>query len=141
MDFGLASLGGRSILTVWKPFTNSAEGALENCLFCKIANGETDSEIIYSDEHLFAIKDINPQAPTHLLIIPKKHIRTIMDIEDLDKELLGSVYILAKSLAQENDLEASGYRVVANCGSGAGQSVFHIHFHLLGGRSMKWPPG
>ena len=117
------------------------EDALDNCLFCKIASGEIDSEIIYSDEHLFAIKDINPQAPTHLLIIPKKHIRTITDIENSDKELLGSVYILAKSLAQENDLEASGYRVVVNCGSGAGQSVFHIHFHLLGGRPMKWPPG
>ena len=114
---------------------------MDNCLFCKIASGEIDSELVYSDEHQFAIKDINPQAPTHLLIIPKKHIRTIMDIEDSDNELLGSVYILAKSLAQENDLEASGYRVVVNCGSGAGQSVFHIHFHLLGGRPMKWPPG
>ena len=114
---------------------------MENCLFCKIASGEIDAEIVYSDEHLFAIKDINPQAPTHLLIIPKKHIRTIMDVEDSDKELLGSVYTLAKKLAQDNDLESSGYRVVVNCGSGAGQSVFHIHFHLLGGRPMKWPPG
>lgn len=114
---------------------------MDNCLFCKIASGEIDSEMVYSDEQLFAIKDINPQAPTHLLIIPKKHIRTIMDIEDSDKELIGSVYILAKKLAKENNLEASGYRVVVNCGSGAGQSVFHIHYHLLGGRPMKWPPG
>jgi histidine triad (HIT) family protein len=97
--------------------------------------------MVYSNDQLFAIKDINPQAPTHLLIIPKKHFGTLMDIEDSDKELIGSVYTLAKSLAQENDLEASGFRVVVNCGSGAGQSVFHIHFHLLGGRPMNWPPG
>jgi histidine triad (HIT) family protein len=114
---------------------------LENCLFCKIASGEIDSEMVYSDEHLFAIQDINPQAPTHLLIIPKKHFATLMDIEDSDKELMGSVCTLAKSLARESDLEASGFRLVLNCGSGAGQSVFHIHFHLLGGRPMKWPPG
>jgi histidine triad (HIT) family protein len=88
-----------------------------------------------------AIKDINPQAPTHLLIIPKKHIGTLMDIEDSDKDLMGSVCTLAKSLARENNLETSGFRLVLNCGSGAGQSVFHIHFHLLGGRHMKWPPG
>ncbi len=97
--------------------------------------------MIYSDEQLMAIKDINPQAPTHLLIIPKKHISTLMNIEVSDKELMGSVFTLAKSLAQENDLEVSGFRLVLNCGSGAGQSVFHIHFHLLGGRPMKWPPG
>jgi len=97
--------------------------------------------MVYSDEHLYAIKDINPQAPTHLLIIPKKHLGTLMDIEDSDKELMGSVCTLAKSLAKVNDLEASGFRLVLNCGSGAGQSVFHIHFHLLGGRPMKWPPG
>jgi histidine triad (HIT) family protein len=97
--------------------------------------------MVYSDEHLYAIKDINPQAPTHLLIIPKKHIGTLMDIEDSDKELMGSVFTLAKFLAGKNDLEASGFRLVLNCGSGAGQSVFHIHYHLLGGRPMKWPPG
>jgi histidine triad (HIT) family protein len=114
---------------------------LDNCLFCKIASGEINSEMVYSDEQLFAIKDINPQAPTHLLIIPKKHLATLMDIEDSDKELMGSVCTLAKSLARENDLEASGFRLLVNCGSGAGQSVFHIHFHLLGGRPMKWPPG
>lgn len=114
---------------------------MDNCLFCKIASGEMSSEKVYSDENLMAIKDINPQAPTHLLIIPKKHFGTLMDIEDSDKELMGSVCTLAKFLAKENDLEASGFRLVLNCGSGAGQSVFHIHFHLLGGRPMKWPPG
>ena len=114
---------------------------MENCLFCKIANGAIESEMVYSDEHLFAIKDINPQAPTHLLIIPKKHFATLMDIEDSDQKLMGSVCTVAKSLAKKNDLEISGFRLVVNCGSGAGQSVFHIHFHLLGGRPMKWPPG
>jgi len=97
--------------------------------------------MVYSDEHLFAIKDINPQAPTHLLIIPKKHIATLMDIEGSDKDLMGSVCTLANVLAERNNLQASGFRLVVNCGSGAGQSVFHIHFHLLGGRPMKWPPG
>lgn len=114
---------------------------MENCLFCKIASGEISSDTVYNDEHLIAIRDINPQAPTHLLVIPKKHIGTLMDIEDSDKELMGSVCTVAKLLARENDLEASGFRLVLNCGSGAGQSVFHIHFHLLGGRPMKWPPG
>lgn len=114
---------------------------MDNCLFCKIASGKMSSGKVYSDENLMAIKDINPQAPTHLLIIPKKHFGTLMDIEDSDKELMGSVCTLAKFLAKENDLEASGFRLVLNCGSGAGQSVFHIHFHLLGGRPMKWPPG
>lgn len=114
---------------------------MDNCLFCKIASGKMNSEKVYSDENLMAIKDINPQAPTHLLIIPKKHFGTLMDIEDSDKELMGSMCTLAKFLAKENDLEESGFRLVLNCGSGAGQSVFHIHFHLLGGRPMKWPPG
>ena len=114
---------------------------MENCLFCKIVNGEINSETVYNDEELIAIKDVNPQAPTHLLIIPKKHFATLMDIEDTDKGLMGSVCTVAKFLAEENDLETSGFRLVLNCGSGAGQSVFHIHFHLLGGRPMKWPPG
>ena len=112
-----------------------------NCLFCRIASGEETSEIVYQDEQLIAIKDINPQAPVHLLIIPKKHIGTLLEIEDSDKELMGSVCTAAKFLAEENDLEMSGFRLVLNCGMGAGQTVFHIHFHLLGGRPMKWPPG
>ena len=112
-----------------------------NCLFCRIAGGEETSEIVYQNEHLIAIKDINPQVPVHLLIIPKKHIGTLLEIEDSDKELMGWVCTAAKFLAEENDLEMSGFRLVLNCGMGAGQTVFHIHFHLLGGRPMKWPPG
>ncbi len=114
---------------------------MENCLFCKIASGDEASEIVYKDEHFIAIKDINPQAPVHLLIIPKKHVGTLMEIEESDKEQMGSVFTVAKFLAEENDLEMSGFRLVLNCGMGAGQTVFHIHFHLLGGRPMKWPPG
>ncbi|MDH5764091.1 MAG: histidine triad nucleotide-binding protein [Nitrospinota bacterium] len=114
---------------------------MENCLFCKIAGGKEDSDTVYKDENVVAIRDINPQAPIHFLIIPRKHIPTLMDIEGRDKELMGSVFTVAKKLAEENDLEMSGFRVVVNCGSGAGQSVFHIHFHMLGGRPMKWPPG
>ncbi len=114
---------------------------MENCLFCKIASGAEDSEKVYDDDQLMAIKDINPQAPVHLLIIPKKHMGTLMDVELEDKELMGSVCILAKLLAEENDLEMSGFRLVLNSGMGAGQTVFHVHFHLLGGRPMNWPPG
>jgi histidine triad (HIT) family protein len=114
---------------------------VDNCLFCKIAGGKEDAETVYKDENIVVIRDINPQAPVHFLIIPRKHIPTLMDVEERDKELMGQVFTVAKKLAGQNDLEMSGFRVVVNCGSGAGQSVFHIHFHMLGGRPMKWPPG
>ncbi|NIQ02252.1 MAG: HIT domain-containing protein [Nitrospinaceae bacterium] len=114
---------------------------MENCLFCRIASGDESSEVVYNSADVIAIKDINPQAPLHLLIIPKKHVATLLDIDDSDKEMLGSIITASKFLAEENDLEMSGYRLVANCGTGAGQTVFHIHFHMLAGRSMTWPPG
>ena len=113
----------------------------ENCLFCKIANKQESAEVVYNSSDIFAIQDINPQAPTHVLIIPKKHISTLMDIEAEDQQMLGMIPEAAKSIAEEFDLEMSGFRLVLNCGMGAGQSVFHIHWHLLGGRSMTWPPG
>ena len=114
---------------------------MENCLFCKIANKEEPAEVVYNSNDIFAIQDINPQAPTHLLIIPKKHLGTLMDAELEDHEMLGGIPLVAKHLAEEFDLEMSGFRLVLNCGMGAGQTVFHVHFHLLGGRPMKWPPG
>ncbi|NIQ01432.1 MAG: HIT domain-containing protein [Nitrospinaceae bacterium] len=114
---------------------------MEDCLFCKINQGEIPSEKVYDGEQVFAIQDINPQAPVHLLIIPKKHYSTILEIEEKDHDLIGTIFTVAIELAQERKLDQSGFRVVVNCGAEAGQSVFHIHYHLLGGRPMRWPPG
>ena len=114
---------------------------MEDCLFCKIDRGEIPAEKVYDGDGVFAIKDINPQAPVHLLVIPKKHFPTLLDIEEDDHGLIGSIFGVANLLAKERNLDESGFRMVANCGAGAGQSVFHIHYHLLGGRAMKWPPG
>jgi len=96
---------------------------------------------VYDGEDVFAIEDINPQAPVHLLIIPKKHLSTLLEIEESDHEMIGSIFAVANTLARERNLDQSGFRILANCGAGAGQSVFHIHYHLLGGRAMRWPPG
>lgn len=112
-----------------------------DCLFCKIANKELKSAIVYEDPQVVAFEDVNPQAPTHLLIIPRKHIATVNDLEPQDNALIGHMTQIAKRLAVEKQCAADGYRIVLNCNAGAGQSVFHIHMHLLGGRQMMWPPG
>lgn len=112
-----------------------------DCIFCKIINGEIPAKILYQDDKVVAVADISPQAPVHLLIVPKKHIPTILDLEEIDKELVGHVYLIAKKLAVENNIAVNGFRLVTNCNKDAGQAVFHIHFHLLGGRKMGWPPG
>ena len=112
-----------------------------NCLFCKIAKGEIPAKIIYEDGQALAFDDINPQAPQHKIIIPRKHIATINDISPEDNELVGHLFQIAKKLAKELNIAEEGYRFVMNCNEGAGQSVFHIHAHLLGGRRMQWPPG
>lgn len=111
-----------------------------DCLFCKIVNGTIPSKKAYEDESTYAFHDINPQAPVHILIIPKKHIDGIAQLEQADKELAGHILHVARKLAEEHNL-SDGYRVVVNSGESAGQSVFHIHFHLLGGRNLNWPPG
>lgn len=112
-----------------------------DCLFCKIIKGEIPAKIIYQDDNVVAFEDINPQAPHHKLIVPKKHIATLNDLQPEDNELVGQIYQAAKHLAKELGIAESGYRVVMNCNRGAGQTVFHIHAHLLGGRQMLWPPG
>ena len=112
-----------------------------DCLFCKISTGSIPSEFVYESDTLFAINDINPQAPTHILIIPRVHHSSLLEVEETDYELMGSIITVANYLAKERGLNKSGYRLVVNCGAGAGQSVFHIHYHILGGRPMKWPPG
>ena len=114
---------------------------ISGCLFCHIAAKKTPSEMLFEDDRIIAIKDIIPQAPVHLLIIPKKHFSTILEIQEEDHEMIGSIFSVANHLAIEMDIDKSGFRLVVNCGAGAGQSVFHIHYHLLGGRPMKWPPG
>ncbi|HAT1884151.1 TPA: histidine triad nucleotide-binding protein [Legionella pneumophila] len=112
-----------------------------NCLFCKIVQGEIPATIVFEDKNIMAFRDIRPQAPTHLLIIPKRHIATINDVNDDDSELLANILIRAKKLARAEGLNEMGYRLVFNVNSGGGQEVYHIHLHLLGGRQMTWPPG
>ncbi|KTD59189.1 histidine triad nucleotide-binding protein [Legionella shakespearei] len=112
-----------------------------NCLFCKIAQGEIPATIVFEDDDLIAFRDIRPQAPTHVLIIPRKHIATIDDAQDEDQQLLGKMILKAKHLAKSEGLSDAGYRLVFNVNSGGGQEVYHIHLHLLGGRQMTWPPG
>ena len=112
----------------------------EDCLFCRMASGEVPVPKVYEDEVLFAINDINPRAPTHVLIIPKKVIPTHADITEEDAPLIGHLHVVAAKLAAQLGLH-DGYRLVINCKEGAGQSVPHLHLHLLGGRPFKWPPG
>ena len=114
---------------------------MDSCLFCKIEKGEIPATKVYEGDRVFAIEDINPQAPVHILIIPKKHLSTLADVTKDDEPLMGEIIIMGNQLAGEKGLDETGYRLVVNCGAGAGQSVFHIHFHLLGGRPMNWPPG
>lgn len=110
------------------------------CVFCRIAAGEEQARIIYQDEDVTAFHDRNPQAPTHVLIIPNEHIESVRDVEEEDRDLLGKLFMVARRVAQNEGLTA-GYRLVVNTGSQAGQSVHHLHMHLLGGRTMGWPPG
>lgn len=113
---------------------------MTDCLFCKIIAGRIPTKKVYEDEKTFAFEDINPQAPTHVLIIPKKHIVGLKEAEEGDAELLGYCQLVAAKIARERGIE-TGYRTVYNVGPGAGQSVFHLHLHLIGGRALHWPPG
>jgi histidine triad (HIT) family protein len=112
-----------------------------NCLFCKIVEKKIPSKIVYEDEHVFAFEDINPQAPVHILIVPKKHISTSLEITNDDNELVGLMFQAANRIARQKNIADRGFRLVMNCNRESGQTVFHIHLHLLGGRVMHWPPG
>lgn len=114
---------------------------MPDCLFCRLAAGEIPATIVYQDEHVVAFKDINPQAPTHLLVIPRRHISTLNELTPDDDQIVGEVTRRAAALAREHGHADRGYRVVFNCNADAGQTVFHIHMHLLGGRKLTWPPG
>lgn len=114
---------------------------MEDCIFCKIIKGEIPSAKVYEDDKILCFKDINPEAPVHVLIIPKKHIRSLNDLEESDKDIISYVFMKGKELAKTLGIDEKGYRIVMNCGDDAGQTVKHMHFHLLGGRVFGWPPG
>ena len=112
-----------------------------DCLFCKIGAGEIPADVIHETDAVLAFRDINPQAPTHALIIPKRHIASINELRGDDADIVGKLFLAAKDIAREEGFAEPGYRVVMNCNAAAGQTVFHIHLHLLGGRDLHWPPG
>lgn len=112
-----------------------------DCLFCKIIAGEIPAKIHYEDERVVVFADIDPQAPCHLLIVPRKHIATTLDLTSEDSELIGHIYLVANQMAEKFGIAEEGFRIVNNCNDAGGQAVWHIHFHLLGGRRMQWPPG
>ncbi|MGA9031852.1 MAG: histidine triad nucleotide-binding protein [Sulfuricaulis sp.] len=111
------------------------------CLFCKMVSGQIKPNTVYEDDDVLAFKDINPQAPVHVLVIPKKHTATLNDLKPADAALVGKLLLTAARIARDSGIADSGYRTVLNCNADAGQSVFHVHLHLLGGRVMHWPPG
>ena len=113
----------------------------QDCLFCKILSGDIPADIVYESDSAIAFRDVNPQAPTHVLVIPRKHVATINDLDEDDQQMVGSLYLAAKEVARAEGISEEGYRAVMNCNEGAGQSVFHIHLHVLGGRALSWPPG
>ena len=114
---------------------------MSDCLFCKMVSREIEPDVVYEDDDVLAFRDINPQAPVHVLIVPKRHISTLNDLESADAELIGRLYLAAARIAEREGIAEAGYRTVFNCNEEGGQVVFHLHLHLLGGRSMGWPPG
>ncbi|MCX8094271.1 MAG: histidine triad nucleotide-binding protein [Candidatus Goldbacteria bacterium] len=114
---------------------------MQDCLFCKIIKGEIKSKKVFENESVFAFEDINPTAPIHILIVPKKHFASLNEMTPQDKDIVGEIFLAAKNIAKEKNIDKSGYRTVFNTGPDAGQAVHHIHLHLLGGRKFSWPAG
>ncbi|MFZ3209462.1 MAG: histidine triad nucleotide-binding protein [Geobacteraceae bacterium] len=114
---------------------------MESCIFCRIISGDIPARIVYQDEQVVAIEDLAPVAPVHILIIPRKHIENALDLESEDNALIGHLFQTAAHIARDKGIAEQGFRIVNNNNAGAGQSVFHIHFHLIGGRPLTWPPG
>jgi len=114
---------------------------VSECIFCKIASGDIQANVTYEDDKIIAFKDSNPQSPIHVLIIPKEHIPSANYIDENNSDIIGEIFVLINKIAKEMGLDKQGYRIVNNCGEFGGQSVDHIHFHLLGGRQLQWPPG
>ena len=113
----------------------------EDCIFCKIVAGDIPAEVVLENQDVVVFRDLTPQAPVHLLAIPRQHIATINDLQAADAAQMGNLFLAAKAAAKQEGIAEDGYRTVMNCGEGAGQTVFHIHLHILGGRSLSWPPG
>ncbi|WP_352419850.1 histidine triad nucleotide-binding protein [Proteiniborus sp.] len=114
---------------------------MSECIFCKIINGDIPASKIYEDDKVVAFNDLNPQSPTHILIIPKQHIPSVNNIDENNSHIISHIFVVINKIAKEKGLSKKGYRIVNNCGEFGGQSVEHIHFHLLGGRQLQWPPG
>lgn len=114
---------------------------MTDCLFCKMGSGEIKPDVVFEDDDVLAFRDVNPQAPMHVLVIPKTHIATVNELDENNAGVISQIYLVARKLAQDSGVAEDGYRLVMNCNAGAGQSVFHIHLHVLGGRQMNWPPG
>ncbi|HEX7091628.1 MAG TPA: histidine triad nucleotide-binding protein [Longimicrobiales bacterium] len=115
--------------------------ATTECIFCKIVAGELPATVVREDDHTVAFRDINPQAPTHVLVVPKRHIPAVDALEEVDAELIGRLVLAGKAVARQEGISGAGYRLVLNNGPAAGQTVDHVHLHVLGGRQMHWPPG
>lgn len=114
---------------------------MTDCLFCRIAKKEIKADLVYEDDKVVAFRDINPQAPVHILIIPHEHIATVLDLEERHSQLMGYMSLVAAKLSRQEHIDQRGFRLVVNCNRDAGQAVFHLHLHLLGGRGFNWPPG
>jgi len=114
---------------------------MSDCLFCRMVAGDIKPDVVFEDDAVLAFRDVNPQAPTHVLVIPKQHIATTNDLDEASAGVVGRLYLAAKQIASDEGIAGPGYRMVMNCNAGAGQSVYHLHLHLLGGRPMRWPPG
>ncbi len=113
---------------------------MDKCIFCGIASGEIEADIVAASDEWLAFRDLNPTAPSHVLVIPRRHIQNMNDLSELDVELLGELLLACQKVAQDEGIEG-GYRIVTNTGKEGGQAIFHLHFHVLGGRGMEWPPG
>jgi histidine triad (HIT) family protein len=120
---------------------NKEVQALSNCIFCKIINGEIPCSKVYEDEQVLAFNDINPEAPVHIVVIPKQHIQSVMELNEKNMSITLDVFNAIKKIAVEAGIDKEGFRVVTNIGANGGQTVAHLHYHILGGRSLQWPPG
>lgn len=114
---------------------------MDDCIFCKIIKGEIPCNLVFEDDKVICFKDINPEAPVHVLIVPKKHIESLNSLTDEDTAIISHIYKVAKDVVKDLNVDNTGYRIVTNCGEDGGQSVNHVHFHVLGGRKLQWPPG
>lgn len=114
---------------------------MEDCIFCKIIKGDIPSKKIYEDDVVFCFEDINPAAPVHVLVIPKKHIKSLNEMSNEDSSIIAHIFSVSRDIAKKLNIDDNGYRIVMNCGKDGGQEVEHIHFHMLGGRNLSWPPG